>query len=278
MRNVLRTFCIANASNLANGKAAIRSSSNANVWYAGNARCRDTSLLAKGDFMQTVAILSQKGGTGKTTLTLHLAVAAEKNGQTAAVIDLDPQASASGWSDARAGDTPAVVPVPSARLTHALEAAERGGALIAFIDTAPHASDAAFASAEAADLVLIPCRPGILDLRAIGMTARAVKLAGKPAYVVFNAMPSRAPHVLADARAAVAVHGLEVAPVVTQQRAAYAHALIGGQTAQEYEPAGKAAEEVARLYAWVQEELKRVPVKLTAVQQGGKPASRRIAV
>ena len=227
--------------------------------------------------MQTVAILSQKGGTGKTTLTLHLAVAAERDGRTAAVIDLDPQASAAGWGDARQGDSPAVVPVPSARLAHALEAAEAGGASIAFIDTAPHASDAAFASAEAADLVLIPCRPGILDLRAIGMTARAVKLAGKPAYVVLNAMPSRASNVLADARAAVAVHGLEVAPFITQQRAAYAHALIGGQTAQEYEPGGKAAEEIGRLYEWVKGELNRMPAKLPAMRQAGKTASRKVA-
>ena len=226
--------------------------------------------------MQTVAVLSQKGGTGKTTLTLHLAVAAEREGKTAAVIDLDPQASASGWSDARQGESPAVVPVPSARLAHALEAAATGGVSIAFIDTAPHASDAALASAEAADLVLIPCRPGILDLRAISMTARAVKLAGKPAYVVLNAMPSRAPNVLADARAAVAVHGLEVAPVVTQQRAAYAHSLIGGQTAQEYEPAGKAAEEIARLYAWVEDELARTSAKLPAIRQDGKPAKRKV--
>lgn len=227
--------------------------------------------------MQTVAILSQKGGTGKTTLTLHLAVAAERDGQTAAVIDLDPQASASGWGDTRKGEPPAVVPVPSARLAQALKAAEAGGASITFIDTAPHASDAALASAEAADLVLIPCRPGILDLRAIGMTARAVKLAGTPAYVVLNAMPSRAPLVLADAQAAVAQHGLDVAPIVTQQRAAYAHALIGGQTAQEYEPAGKAAEEIARLYAWVRDELKRLPAKLPAMQQSGKTAPRKVA-
>ena len=234
--------------------------------------------------MQTIAILSQKGGTGKTTLTLHLAVAAERDGRTAAVIDLDPQASAAGWSDARKTDSPAVVPVPSARLAHALEAAKANGASIVFIETAPqprdapHGRGAAPASAEAADLVLIPCRPGILDLRAIGMTARAVKLAGKPAYVVLNAMPSRAPNVLADARAAVAVHHLDVAPVVMQQRAAYAHALIGGQTAQEYEPSGKATEEIGRLYEWVKEELSRMPAKVPAMRQAGKTASRKAAV
>ena len=68
-------------------------------------------------------------------------------------------------------------------------------------------------------------------------------------------MPNRAPNVLADARAAVAVHGLEVAPVNLQQRAAYAHALTAGQTAQEYEPSGKAAEDIASLYEWMREHI-----------------------
>jgi chromosome partitioning protein len=201
--------------------------------------------------MQIIAILSQKGGTGKTTISLHLAVAAQQAGQTAVVVDLDPQASSAGWKDSRTGDEPVVVSVPASRLPQALQAAERGGADLAIIDTAPHSGDVALAAAEAADLVLIPCRPGILDLRAIGTTARVVKLAGKPAYVVLNTVPPRASNVLADARAAVAVHGLDVAPVALQQRAAYAHALTAGQTAQEYERGGKAGEEIGKLYSWL---------------------------
>ncbi len=225
--------------------------------------------------MHTVAILSQKGGTGKTTLTLHLAVASERAGHAAAVIDLDPQASAAEWKDSRPSETPVVVPVPSSRLTHALEAARGGGAALTLIDTAPHSTDAALAAAEAADLILIPCRAGILDLRAIGTTARTVKLAGKRAYVILNAMPPRAPNVLADARAAVAVHGLEVAPVTLQQRAAYAHSLTAGQTAGEYEPSGKAAEEVGQLYAWLKRELGILPARLPAMRQPGNRAVRR---
>jgi chromosome partitioning protein len=225
--------------------------------------------------MYTIAILSQKGGTGKTTLTLHLAVASERAGQAAAVIDLDPQASAAGWKDSRSAETPVVVPVPSTRLPQALEAARAGGAAITFIDTAPHATDAALAAAEVADLVLIPCRAGILDLRAIGTTARAIKLSGKPAYVVLNAMPPRAPNVLADAIAAVAVHGLQVAPFTMQQRAAYAHSLTAGQTAQEYDPMGKAADEIAQLYSWVRRQLEPSIAKLPATRQRGNKAVRK---
>ncbi len=165
--------------------------------------------------MYIVSMLSQKGGTGKTTLSLHLAVASETAGKRAVVIDLDPQASAAEWKDSRERDTPVIVPIPSTRLPHALQAAREGNADLVLIDTAPHSGDVALAAAEAADLVLIPCRAGILDLRAIGTTARAVKLAGKMAYVVLNAVPPRASHILADARAAVSVHCVFHAKVAT---------------------------------------------------------------
>src|SRR3954449_1586397 len=101
--------------------------------------------------MHTVAILSQKGGSGKTTLALHLAVAAERAGQVAAVIDLDPQASAAGWKDSRSLDTPVVVSIPAARLDQALTTARGAGADLCFIDSAPHAGDVALAAAEKAD-------------------------------------------------------------------------------------------------------------------------------
>ena len=205
--------------------------------------------------MKTIALLSQKGGTGKTTLTLHLAVAAEQRGKLVAVIDLDPQASSAGWKDSRKSDQPVVIAIPHTRLAQALQAAEQGGAALALIDTAPHSEAAAMAAARAADLILIPCRPGILDLRAIGTTADLVKLVQKPAFVVLNAVPPRASNVLADARAAVAVHGIEVAPVAIQQRAAYGHSLTSGQTAEEYEPGGRAAEEMADLFAWIETKL-----------------------
>ena len=201
--------------------------------------------------MKTVAILSQKGGTGKTTLALHLAVAAERRDIPVAVLDLDPQASAAAWKDSRADETPSVTSIQSSRLGKALEVAESAGAALVIIDSAPHSADAAIAAAEAADLILIPCRAGILDLRAIATTARIVKVTGKPAFVVLNSAPIRAPRLMEDAIAAVQQHGLPVAPVVIHQRSAYAHALTAGQTAEEYETEGKAAEEISELFKWL---------------------------
>ena len=88
-------------------------------------------------------------------------------------------------------------------------------------------------------------------MRAIGATADLAKIAGKPAYIVLNAIPPGATRLVEDARAAAAVHGLEIAPVMIEQRAALSHSLTAGQTAQEYEPRGKAAEEISRLYNWL---------------------------
>lgn len=199
--------------------------------------------------MKVIAIISQKGGAGKTTIALHLAVAAEQSGQTAVIIDLDPQASATSWKDSRQDDTPAVVSAQSARLVAVLEAAKMGGAEICIIDTAPHSESTALAAARVADLILIPCRPSILDLRAISNTIDIAKIAGKSVAVVINSVPSRG-SLAEEAAAAVAVYDVDIAPVQIGQRAAFMHALTIGQTAQEYEPTGKGSKEIQQLYMW----------------------------
>ena len=183
--------------------------------------------------MKTVAILSGKGGSGKSTIALHLAVAAERRGYSVAVLDIDPQASAATWPTAARAIRLASRLCSQAGSSRHLETAREAGAALAIIDTAPHSADAAMVAAEVADLILVPCRPGILDLRAIGSTARIVKVAGKPAFVILNAAPPHAPRLIEDARTAVATHGLDVAPAVIAQRAAFAHSLTVGQTADE---------------------------------------------
>ena len=115
--------------------------------------------------MYTITLVAQKGGTGKTTLAINLAVAAEAVGHRAVLIDLDPQASAAGWGDHRTLARPVVAPVPATRLDDALGTARAHGADLAIIDTAPHSESSALEAARAADLALIPLRPGILDLR-----------------------------------------------------------------------------------------------------------------
>jgi chromosome partitioning protein len=200
--------------------------------------------------MKTLAVISQKGGVGKTTLALHLAVAAERDDKTAVIIDLDPQASASTWRDLREDETPIVQPAQVNRLPVILSEADKHGAALAIIDTSPNSESGSLAAARAADLVLIPCRPHLLDIRAIGTSIEVAKLAQKPFAVVINAVPHRG-GLGAEAEAAIAQYGAPIAPVQLVLRAAYYHCLVNGQVAQEYEPLGKAAEEIHELYKWV---------------------------
>src|SRR5262249_16637153 len=143
-----------------------------------------------------------------------------------------------GWKDSRGGEEtpPVVVSLQFSRLAPTLAASKADGADFAFIDSAPHSDSVASAAAKAADLILIPCRPGILDVNAIATPADIAKLAQKPAFVVLNTVPPQGTGIAADARAAVAKHGLEVAPVTIHQRAAYSYSLTDGRVAMEAEP------------------------------------------
>ena len=200
--------------------------------------------------MPTVAVISQKGGAGKTTLVLHLAAAAQEAGRVALVIDTDPQATASQWASWRGDAPPEVIDSPPPRLAAKVAAAQGQGAQWVVIDTPPHADSAARAAAEIADLVLIPCRPSAFDLAAIQTTAKLVQLLRKPAFVVFTAGPPGATRVYAEAGELVAGFGTPACPVILPDRAAYRHASAEGRTVTEAEPTGKAAEEVRELYQW----------------------------
>jgi len=137
--------------------------------------------------MKTIAIISQKGGAGKTTLSVHLATAAAIAGHNAAIIDLDPQGTAASWGDRRQAETPEVVSGQAARLSVLIEAAQENGADFLILDTAPNADQTALRAAQIADVVLIPCRAATFDLEAIQATLTLGQLAQKPSFVVLNA-------------------------------------------------------------------------------------------
>ncbi len=200
--------------------------------------------------MKTIAIISQKGGAGKTTIGIHLAVAAEQRGLNTALFDLDPQASASSWSDKRGTPSPAVVSAQAARLTSLLEQAALQSADLVIIDSAPNADSASLAAARAADLILIPCRPAAFDLNAIGTTLNLAAVAGRPAYVVLNAVPT-AGKVGEEARKALESGGVKVAGPVLHHLVAFSHSVNDGRTAQELDAKSKAALEVKALFDWV---------------------------
>jgi chromosome partitioning protein len=210
--------------------------------------------------MLKIAILSQKGGAGKTTLGLNLGVAAELKKASTAIIDLDPQASITQWGDSREIESPVVVSAQAARLPQILDTCKENGADLVIIDTAPHAEHSALEAARIADLVLIPCRPSIVDLRAIGSTIDICRIADTRAYVVLNQTPSRGT-LAQDASQAIADLQVDVAPVQIGQRIAYVHAITAGQGVLEYEPRGKASDEIQKLYKFIMKKAGETHVK-----------------
>ena len=200
--------------------------------------------------MKTIALISQKGGVGKTTLATALAVAAHLDGRSAAVVDLDPQASASFWKDARQAEEPAVTAVPPTRLGAVLDAARSTGCDWTVIDAPPMAKDIAFEAARQADFILVPTRPAVLDVMAISRTLELVVHYGRPAAVVLSLCPVRGREV-ADTETAVRELGAVVAPVRIHNRIAFSRAQQSGMTAQEFLPSGPAAEEIRQLYQYV---------------------------
>lgn len=209
--------------------------------------------------MKTLSLIAQKGGTGKTTLGIHLAVQAQRDGLQVLLIDTDPQGSAGAWWQRRSSAEPALVQGQGTELAGMqAEAATRGFGLV-IVDTAPHASEQSRACAECSDAVLIPTRPAILDLDAIGATTALVADLNVPAEIVLNACPpptrAHEPRIVAEAREALSAYGVPVCPVAVSQRAAYSHALIDGHAVVEFEAHGKAAAEIDALWRAVRERL-----------------------
>lgn len=200
--------------------------------------------------MKTIALVTEKGGTGKSTVVVHLAVCAMRQGKAVAVIDLDPQASARHWVERRANDDIAVIAATAQELPRLLEGARKQKADLVVIDTAGRSDVTTAHVIEVADLILIPCRPSIYDLEASQRTAeRIIKAGGKRAIFVLNAVPSRG---VRAQEAREALKGLvPVAPVELHHLVAYSDALNDGRSVEEMEPHGKAAQEIRALYDWL---------------------------
>jgi chromosome partitioning protein len=198
--------------------------------------------------LYTIAIVGQKGGTGKTTLAENLAVAASKARKTVAVIDLDPQTTATNWRDRRQAETPTVVSCQVNRLRFVLAEAQKNGVEMAFLDGPGKNAEATLEAAKAANLILIPIQPIINDIETLPAIRDLLRVAGdKPAFVIVNNAPVQGSrHVHAQEAAQQA--GFMVCPIILFHRAAVHDSPLPGLAVQEYEPDGKAAQEIASLY------------------------------
>jgi chromosome partitioning protein len=201
--------------------------------------------------LRTLAVVSSKGGSGKTTLVLHLAVAAEAAGRRTLIADTDPQKSAWEWRQARAQSAPEVAVMQPEMITRFQGPIERSGYELVIIDTAPFAGPGVEHAIAAADLTLIVARPSMLDLWSVEYSADQVRSArGRAMFVLTQAPSRRGDKEMASVLTAVdqlTSYGFPVAATGLRARVAYSSSVGAGRTAQEVEPSGIAAREIDRL-------------------------------
>lgn len=207
--------------------------------------------------MYTVVLASQKGGSGKTTLSGHLAVEADRAGAgPVALIDTDPQGSLSQWWNARAKETPYFAHVGLHELGTALMKLREAGIRLAIIDTPPAITEQISQVVAHADLVVVPSRPSPHDLRAVGATVDIAERHGKPLIFVVNGATARA-RITGEAAVALSQHGT-VAPVTLHHRVDFAASMVDGRTVGEAAAKSQSAKEVSDLWVYVQDRLSRL--------------------
>jgi chromosome partitioning protein len=220
--------------------------------------------------MKVIAVTSQKGGTGKTTLSGHLAVQAERAGLgPVALVDTDPQGSLTLWWNARQAETPAFVQTSIAGLGADLDRLRAAGVKLVFIDTPPAITWAIIEVIKVADMVVIPVRPSPHDLAASGTTVDMVDNLGKPMVFVVNGASPRA-RITGEAAVALSQHGT-VAPVTVHHRTEFAASMIDGRTVMELPRTSRSAGEIEALWDYLARRLERLsPQEAQNTQNSGQ--------
>jgi chromosome partitioning protein len=206
--------------------------------------------------MHTIVLAIQKGGTGKSTLAVGLAVAALQDGRSVRLIETDPQGTLLNWKKRRSQIDPLVDAVGGvAELEYKLRIFARDDVALTIIDTASGIHDVTNAAIRRADLCLIPVRPSIIDIEAAAPTLGTIRANCKSFAFVLNHTPVRGKRIDAAARTLDDQAAPDLGSVLAQpyisMRNHHQDALAMGLAVSEYAPSGKSADELCRLWQWV---------------------------
>lgn len=197
--------------------------------------------------MHTIIVANQKGGSGKSTLVTHLAVAADRCGDGPVVItDTDPQGTTADWFNARAALSPGYAPATMANLAEKIEALAEAGARWLFVDTAPAINEHNAELLRLADLVIVPLCASPNDLRALAKTLPILQAAGRPFVFALTRVNPQA-KLTVQTVMALSEHGPVLQPAL-RERVGYPSAMIDGRTAQELDPKGPAGQEIEEMW------------------------------
>ena len=204
--------------------------------------------------MRTIVLVTQKGGAGKSTLAIGLAVAAMEDGQRVALIETDQQGTLSNWSRRRTLSEPRIDRAGSSiEIERALLVLKHNGFALAVMDTPATNNVLSSSAIGTADLCLIPARPSPADIEAALPTLATVRKLGKPFAFILNHTPARS-YRLSEAATALNAIGVLALPYIVQ-RNDHQDALGAGLGVTEFGPDGKAAEEIRALWQWVWKKL-----------------------
>lgn len=207
--------------------------------------------------MPVISFVTQKGGSGKTTLAVNCAVVAAQGRQRVLLLDMDAQGSAAAWFLRREAEQPQVVRGSVAELGKLPELVRSGQFDWILIDT-PGRDDAATAAAiSSSDFCVIPSRPSPVDLEATPPTVETIRRLGKAAAFVLAQTPPRSYRITEAQEVLSNAPDLLLCPVHIVMRNAYQDAHLSGLGVTEMEPDGKAAEEMKLLWRWISSNAKR---------------------
>src|SRR5215212_4925439 len=209
--------------------------------------------------MKAITFVTQKGGSGKSTLCINLAVAAQEAGCSVCILEMDRQATVSDWAEHRTSESPEVAQIDASQLDEVMRNLRSSAYDYVFIDTPGVDSTGTLSAIRAADLCIIPCRPTPADLRAFKPPLAAVYRLEKKFAFVLNQTPPRS-YRIRDAADGLAVLGI-LPDVNIVARTDHQDAIGVGQGVTEFNPSGQAAGEIRRLWAWVERRAQTDSVK-----------------
>lgn len=217
--------------------------------------------------MRTIAVIARKGGSGKTTVATHLALAAHLRGVRTLIADTDPQRSSMEVLKARRGDGPERIDAAGHELFGIQLSAVRAQVEAMVIDTAAGAEEDLAHAIVLADLSLLVLRPTFLDMAAAIQTVEVVRRLRKPAMILVNQAPAARggvePPQVRKALEALRMMRLPVVPTVIRTRAAYQTALETGRSVEELSGDPAASQEMAELWDFIE--------RFAFARRGGAP-------
>ncbi len=206
--------------------------------------------------MQIISFVTQKGGSGKTTLAINCAVVAARKNKKVLIVDMDRQGTAESWYQDRDSENPHLIKIEAKELEKAIKLAREQKFDFVIIDTPGRDEPAQASAIRLADFCVVPCRPSPADMKATPPTVDTIRRLGKPAFFVLTQTPPRSFRIR-EAERGLSVLGT-VCPIPIVSRAAYQDAQGAGLGVTEFDGEGKAAEEIQELWNWMQKKIGKI--------------------